>query len=524
LLKTLEEPPPHAKFLLATTDPQKLPVTILSRCLQFNLKSLTIEQIERQLSTILDAETIPFENSALKPLAIAADGSMRDALSLLDQAIAYSNAKPNLADVEAMLGSVQKDRIFDLLNALVQEDGLALIEQSRALFSQGIDANTILAELINALQRIALSQVVPDAIDDSFGDKQKIEQVAQCMAQEDVQLYYQIALNGRKDLPYSPQPQGGFEMILLRMLAFKPLSPKQSSSKETAPKNTPPNNKSMPDKVANSKGKTDAHQVAESANNKPYQAQETSLIRKEKKTLLSTATQNSSEKVIPQIENIIDEPMFGNEELPPIDAYVQENFQEPSSFQEQTPEVVNISSKQSADTLDENSGIDKSQASAKVIPLFNNSSSAGTQSGCENSTELADYWHDLIKQSMLTGLEQQLAKHCVLLNKLEHSAGENKKSDCIFELLLDPVHKHLLSDKINRRLLDVLQKQLNINIQINIKIGQNNLTLDTPRRRELYEAEVLQQQAIESIYADEGVQKIVTAFGATIHKESIKPL
>ena len=224
LLKTLEEPPPHVKFLLATTDPQKLPVTILSRCLQFNLKSLTIEQIEQQLSLILNTEKIPFENNILKPLAIAADGSMRDALSLLDQAIAYCDAKPNLAEIETMLGSVQKQRIFELLTALANEDGSALISQSRILVEQGIDVKTVLAELITTLQRIALCQQVPDAIDDSLGDKNALETMAAAISAEDIQLYYQIALNGRKDLPFSPQPQGGFEMILLRMLAFKPAS------------------------------------------------------------------------------------------------------------------------------------------------------------------------------------------------------------------------------------------------------------------------------------------------------------
>ena len=236
LLKTLEEPPPHVKFLLATTDPQKLPVTILSRCLQFNLKHLNIDQIEQQLSQILSAENIPFEPNVLKPLAIAADGSMRDALSLLDQAIAYSNGHPNLKDVEAMLGSVQKDRIFELLTALANEDGNMLIQQSRVLTSQGIDVNTILAEMLTTLQRIALSQMVPGAIDNSLGDQQAVEYLAQAISPEDIQLYYQIGLNGRKDLPYSPQPQGGFEMILLRMLAFKPVNSEKTATVQAPPR------------------------------------------------------------------------------------------------------------------------------------------------------------------------------------------------------------------------------------------------------------------------------------------------
>lgn len=237
LLKTLEEPPPHVKFLLATTDPQKLPVTILSRCLQFNLKSLTLQEIENQLSFILKEEKITFEDNILKPLAIAADGSMRDGLSLLDQSIAYCDSKPNLADIETMLGCVQKDRIFDLLTALANDDGAELIQQSRILVEQGIDVNTVLAELITTLQRIALCQQVPDAIDDNLGDKKSVELIAEAIGAEDIQLYYQIALNGRKDLPYSPQPQGGFEMILLRMLAFKPAgyTAKQRSKSELKP-------------------------------------------------------------------------------------------------------------------------------------------------------------------------------------------------------------------------------------------------------------------------------------------------
>jgi len=233
LLKTLEEPPPHVKFLLATTDPQKLPVTILSRCLQFNLKRLPVEQIRGHLEQVLGDEKIDFETPALALISRAADGSMRDALSLLDQAIAYGSGNVSELDVRAMLGTIEQDHVIDLLNLLAANDAPGLLARIGELAQHSPDFAGVLAELISTLHRIALAQAVPATIDDGLGDREAIITLAQQIPQEDVQLYYQIGLIGRRDLPLAPDARGGFEMALLRMLAFRP------ASASTQPASTP---------------------------------------------------------------------------------------------------------------------------------------------------------------------------------------------------------------------------------------------------------------------------------------------
>lgn len=222
LLKTLEEPPPHIKFLLATTDPQKLPVTILSRCLQFNLKNLAAERIVEHLSFVLKEESVEAEEGALWLLARAAEGSMRDALSLTDQAIAFGAGSVTEADVRAMLGTIDHRVVFELLDALSRSDGRQLVQLVGALAEFAPDYSSVLAEMISILHRIALAQVVPDAIDNALGDKQQVLDLAGRIRAEEVQLFYQIALTGRKDLAMVPQPRDGLEMTLLRMLAFRP--------------------------------------------------------------------------------------------------------------------------------------------------------------------------------------------------------------------------------------------------------------------------------------------------------------
>ena len=223
LLKTLEEPPPHVKFLLATTDPQKLPVTVLSRCLQFSLKNMPPERVVDHLTHVLTAEQIPFENDALWLLGRAADGSMRDAMSLTDQAIAFGEGKVLAADVRAMLGTLDHGQVYGVLHALLEGDARSLIEAVRHLAEQGPDWNGVLAEILNVLHRVAIAQALPDAVDNGQGDRERVLELARVLPSEDVQFYYQMGLIGRRDLPLSPDPRSGFEMVLLRMLAFRPV-------------------------------------------------------------------------------------------------------------------------------------------------------------------------------------------------------------------------------------------------------------------------------------------------------------
>jgi DNA polymerase-3 subunit gamma/tau len=223
LLKTLEEPPPHIKFLLATTDPQRLPVTILSRCLQFNLKRLPPGLIREHLSRIVEQEGVEAESEALAEIARAADGSMRDGLSLLDQAIAYGNGRLVAEEVRGMLGTVDRDRVYALIEALAGGDAAALMAEVERLADYAPDFGEVLAELTSALHRIAVAQAVPDAFDADAADREAVLTLAGRLSPEDVQLYYQIGVTGRRDLPLAPDPRTGLEMTLLRMLAFRPL-------------------------------------------------------------------------------------------------------------------------------------------------------------------------------------------------------------------------------------------------------------------------------------------------------------
>ncbi|HJU07332.1 MAG TPA: DNA polymerase III subunit gamma/tau [Rhodanobacteraceae bacterium] len=221
LLKTLEEPPEHVKFLLATTDPQKLPVTVLSRCLKFSLKRLLPEQIAQQMRMILAAEGVKFEDDAIVELSRGADGSLRDGLSLLDQAIAHGGGELRADDVRAMLGTIAGSEVGALLNALARNDGQALLAEADRVSALAPDFGSVLDQLASALHRIQLRQLVPEFSAPGSAGDQQLDALASKLDPEDVQLWYQFALNGRRELPYAPDPRSGFEMTLLRMLAFR---------------------------------------------------------------------------------------------------------------------------------------------------------------------------------------------------------------------------------------------------------------------------------------------------------------
>jgi len=222
LLKTLEEPPPHVKFLLATTDPQKLPVTVLSRCLQFNLKRFPPAMILKRLSFICEQENIAFEPEALRLVARAAEGSMRDALSLLDQVIAFGGGKLTAEDTRTMLGTLDRAQVFGIVEALIARDARKVLDHVNELDEHAPDYREVLAELAALLQKLALLQAVPDLQIDESEDVATYKRLAAAISPEDVQLFYQIAIVGRRDLELAPDARGGFEMVLLRMLAFSP--------------------------------------------------------------------------------------------------------------------------------------------------------------------------------------------------------------------------------------------------------------------------------------------------------------
>ena len=245
MLKTLEEPPGHVKFILATTDPQKVPVTVLSRCLQFNLRPMTPALVAAHLARVLQAEEVTFESDALRQLAHAASGSMRDALSLLDQAIAYGSGSVLTENVRQMLGNCDRGYLQPLLQALMNMNGAEVIAAAAAIEARGLDCDTVLEELAEFLHWVSMAQIVPEGLSEDLLDRELIESAAALWAAEDVQLYYQIVIHGRRDLPLAPDPGAGLRMTLLRLLAFRPLSggnktiapsaPASSASKPAAP-------------------------------------------------------------------------------------------------------------------------------------------------------------------------------------------------------------------------------------------------------------------------------------------------
>ena len=249
MLKTLEEPPEHLKFILATTDPQKIPVTVLSRCLQFNLKQMPQGAITEHLARLLEAEGIEFERESLPSLARAAAGSMRDGLSLLDQAIAHGAGKVSVANVREMLGAVDETYLLRALDALGQGDGPGLMAIADEMQTRSLSFDTALADLASLLLRIALANVIPDALGDDLLERERILGFAKSFAADEIQLYYQIAVQGRQDLPLAPDEHSGFLMTLLRMLAFRPeggtvspagklAMPEQGAPRTTAAKST----------------------------------------------------------------------------------------------------------------------------------------------------------------------------------------------------------------------------------------------------------------------------------------------
>ncbi|HET9049222.1 MAG TPA: DNA polymerase III subunit gamma/tau [Chiayiivirga sp.] len=253
LLKTLEEPPEHVKFLLATTDPQKLPVTVLSRCLQFNLQRLSQAQIEQQMQHILSAEGICFEAAAIALLAHGADGSLRDGLSLLDQALAFGDGQLREADVRSMLGTVDRSRVAALLEALAKGDGASLMQVASDIAAFSPDFAAVLETVALALHRIQLQQLVPGANADM--EAVDVAALAQAVDPQTVQVWYQMALLGGRDLQLAPSPQVGFEMSLLRMLAFAPTTdaagkPSKATSSAARPERLPSAHATPPEPAA----------------------------------------------------------------------------------------------------------------------------------------------------------------------------------------------------------------------------------------------------------------------------------
>ncbi len=517
LLKTLEEPPPHVKFLLATTDPQKLPVTILSRCLQFNLKHLSPEQIRNHLGMVLEKEGIEFDTPALGLIARAADGSMRDALSLLDQAIAFGGGTLRESDVRSMLGSIEQHHVIDLLNGLADGNACTLLARVAQLAEQAPDFAGVLAELTSTLHRIALAQAVPEAVNDEMADREAVLALAGRLSPEDVQLYYQIALIGRRDLPLAPTPRGGFEMVLLRMLAFRPDTgrddtparpaaaqpvPAATPASHTAPQQPSPTTdqpatpaapratdasrraSAMADVRSQLTGKTGTAKTANTGNapNRP--------------TPTGTAPQAIRQSPAPQTPPVTaprdQAPVPVTDDVPTMPDYMKEEI----------PPAYGSTQSAAAPTMDR----------LETLAVAEPSPAAPPPAISIEAVPDPDEWETLATALGLKGVNQQLALNCALKDR----QGNH------FALSLAPTHAQLLSKPRENLLREALSQQLGETVTLSIDVEQTGNTSPAARQKQRQAAR--QRQAETSIEQDHTVQALRETFAAQVNPGSVQPV
>ncbi len=461
MLKTLEEPPAHVKFILATTDPQKMPVTVLSRCLQFNLRQMASTSITEHCQAILKAENIPFEVPALQLIAKAASGSMRDALSLLDQAIAYGSQSVQEKEVRAMLGAIDQSYLIELLKALIQKDGEALMSQAKAMSERSIAFDAALGDLANLLQQVAMTQVVPNSIALDLPERAVLLELAQQLSPEKVQLYYQIALLGRRDIGLAPDEYAGFTMSLLRMLAFNQSDTASPAIKASNPasnqtSNAAPTPAPRPSASAALKVIEIAPQVA------------TIAVR-------ALADQAPTMPPEPEVTQILTEAIQA-----PIET-------QHSAYSDESSNVQNFSREDFIET-----SLSQEQSTEKSTIQFNGN------------------WRGLV-DALKLGLARTLAQNCEL-----ESFDENN-----INLTVPDLQKHLLDPNYQEKLSAAINQHFGRKIKLSLKVGG---TGNTPAKQIFEEKAAVQSEAESAIQQDDFVQALMKDFGANIIPSSIKPV
>ena len=461
MLKTLEEPPAHVKFILATTDPQKMPVTVLSRCLQFNLRQMASTSITEHCQAILKTENIPFEVPALQLIAKAASGSMRDALSLLDQAIAYGSQSVQEKEVRAMLGAIDQSYLIELLKALIQNDGEALMSQAKAMSERSIAFDAALGDIANLLQQVAMTQVVPNSIALDLPERPALLELAQQLSAEKVQLYYQIALLGRRDIGLAPDEYAGFTMSLLRMLAFNqsdtaPPAIKASNPVSSQTSNSASTSAARPSASAALKAVEVAPQIATIAVSEP---------------VVPAPTMRPEPEVTPTLTEAIQAPLASqsndySDESRNVQNFNREDFNEPSLSQDQSTEKSTIQ--------------------------FNGN------------------WRGLV-DALKLGLARTLAQNCEL-----ESFDENN-----INLTVPDLQKHLLDPNYQEKLSAAINQHFGRKIKLSLKVGG---TGNTPAKQIFEEKAAVQSEAESAIQQDDFVQALMKDFGANIIPSSIKPV
>ena len=549
LLKTLEEPPPHVKFLLATTDPQKLPVTVLSRCLQFSLKNMPPERVVEHLTHVLTAENVPFEDDALWLLGRAADGSMRDAMSLTDQAIAFGEGKVLAADVRAMLGTLDHGQVYGVLHALIEGDARALIEAVRHLAEQGPDWNGVLSEMLNVLHRVAIAQALPEAVDNGQGDRERVLQLAQALPAEDVQFYYQMGLIGRRDLPLAPEPRGGFEMVLLRMLAFRP------AGADDAPKVT-----LKPLGISQATADSQQNPVAGTA--MPAPVVSAPVIAPVAQAPVVTAPVEPSPvvpaaRVMPDVTEpvqpvevpvapaanlpaepepaapVVDVPWATAKAAEPVAEPVQPVAPAEPEVKIAEPVVAQVASVEAPapsevapPLADADGGEDEPplgdydyvEMDAETLDYDFGQAEAATPAveeplpAAKPATGLAAEWLSLFPQLGLSGMTGSIAANCTLI--------EANGDDWL--LHLDPAHSALFNPTQQRRLNDALNQQQGRSIKLRIELCKPEQ--ETPAQAAARRRADRQRSAEASIHGDPLVQQMIQQFAAKVRDDSIEPI
>ncbi|MDA0788197.1 MAG: DNA polymerase III subunit gamma/tau [Proteobacteria bacterium] len=561
MLKTLEEPPEHVKFLFATTDPKKLPITVLSRCLQFNLKNLSPQQIVRYLGEVLTAEQIEFEEAALWQLGRAADGSMRDALSLTDQAISYGDNAVDETSVKSMLGSIDQQDVYGLLDALLAKDAERILTLVADLSMFAPDFSGLLDDLLGVLHRVTIAQLASDAIDNSQGDQDLVLAVAGMTTPEDVQLLYQIGINGQKDLPYAPDPRRGFEMTLLRMLAFTPLS-----LTSDAGGGGPDSGRPKPDKVspvqailtslrAEPSGKP-AHSADHSAHHSghhsvhrvPDSVQAEPAGRPQPSSGASTSAPKPSMPASVRAAVSLQKP-------PAATAPVRNDRSSPESADPGSPagsrqgDASLAATRPTATITRTEAGAESStqpRVSESVITEHGATKPGATESratehGADESgatepratepraaepratepraaepVSVVDItvtpWPELLDLMSLTGVTGTLAANCA-------------SSDCgqdFLNLKLNEAHASLWNETHERRIAEALSRVAGREVRLSIEIG--DVEDETPAELRQRERAELQARAVAVIENDTVIQTLIRNFNGRLDQASIKPV
>ncbi len=493
LLKTLEEPPAHVKFLLATTDPQKLPVTILSRCLQFHLKALDVEQIRHQLEHILGEEQIAFEPRALQLLSRAADGSLRDALSLTDQAIASGEGQLMAASVSTMLGTLDDDQALSLIEALVAADGERVMAGVNDAAARGVEWEALLVEMQSLLHRIAMVQLSPSALGaDMAAVEVRMRELARTVPPGDVQLYYQTLLIGRKELPYAPDRRMGVEMTLLRALAFHPRKPEAQPAQAAAPAPRQPVAPAAP--------------PPQSPQSLPPTTSQVLAARSHLQRSQGATTPKKSEPAAASRARPVNNAAL--ERLSSITERVQ--ARPAAAALEQAP-AKKEAYRWKATTVVEETKVEVATPKALKKALEHEKTPELAAKLAEEAVE-RDSWAAEVSQLAVPKLVEQVA-----LNAWKEQEGSRV---CLH---LRPSQRHLNSASAQQKLAEALGVLYGTPVELTI-VEDDNPAMRTPLewRQAIYEEKLA--QAREAIIADNNIQTLRRFFDADLDEESIRPI